>query len=80
MTQLNQLEAGGSTGLRRDITSDKKTSKWTSKGHFLTSCQKFKKIHKKFLQEKASLKKSNTKESCPEFDIKVGKVNFNLAQ
>jgi hypothetical protein len=31
-------------------TSDKKTSKWTSKHNFWTSCQKFKNICKTFLQ------------------------------
>jgi hypothetical protein len=32
-------------------TSDEKKSKWTSKCNFFTSCQKFKKIWKKFLQD-----------------------------
>jgi hypothetical protein len=44
---------GGGFGRGRcGRTSDKKTSKWTSKRHFLRSCQKFKKIRKTFLQEK----------------------------
>ncbi len=33
------------------LTSDKNMPKWTSKRHFLRSCQNFKKIRKTFLQE-----------------------------
>ncbi len=42
---------GGFGRGRRGPTSDKNTSKWMSKHHFLRSCQKFKKIWKTFLQE-----------------------------
>ncbi len=42
---------GGSARLHRNWTSDEKMSKWTSKHHFLTSCQKYRKIWKMFLLE-----------------------------
>jgi hypothetical protein len=72
-------KGGGAARCLRGQTSDKKMSKWMSKHHFLTSCQKFKKIWKIYLQDQVNFKKSGSLEFCPEFDIKVGEVNFDLA-
>jgi hypothetical protein len=80
MTQLNHSEADRSTGSRRDRTSDKKTSKWTSKRPFFDIMSEVQKDSQKVSAGQGQFKKSNIKESCPEFDIKVGKVKFDLAQ
>jgi hypothetical protein len=68
----------GSVGCCCGGTSDKNMSKWTSKHHFLIACQRFKRFVRRFCRN-VFIYKSNTKEVCPEFDVKVGKVNFYLA-
>jgi hypothetical protein len=69
-------------GVRR-VTMRLHFSQKNLNGHqniiFFMSCQKFIKIWKTFLQEYVICLKSDILEFCPEFDIKTGKVNFDLA-
>ncbi len=71
---------GWSEEQHRSRTSNKKSSKSSSKRHFLRSCQKFKKTRKTFLQEQVIFEKLSYLISFPAIEDKVGEVNFDLTQ